>query len=155
MKKTFRHIQGMTLVEMMVVVAIMGILAVIGLPSYQSYVERTNLADSKRIIAGLYQSIEADKLTKPSDFKDKNKVKAIIDGRISGLSATARGKYNYSSAIGENGKVLTIYLQAVPTELQGKKYFLWADGNSNVLRCKLSGSPSEVSATKPSNCENF
>lgn len=62
MKKTFRHIQGMTLVEMMVVVAIIGILAAIGLPSYQSYVERTNLADSKRIIAGLYQSIEADKL---------------------------------------------------------------------------------------------
>lgn len=147
--------QGMTLVEMMVVVAIIGILAAIALPSYQSHIEKTNLADAKQAITGLRQSIAADKLANPADFDSETEIQTVINSRIAAFPAKLTDKYTYSGTVVANGKVFTTYFQADPVNTSGKQYFLWTDGNGNVLRCKLNGSPAAVSQTKPANCENF
>lgn len=53
--------QGFTLIEIMIVVAIIGILAAIAYPSYQGYVERTNRADMMAEMQQIASRIESNK----------------------------------------------------------------------------------------------
>jgi type IV pilus assembly protein PilE len=49
---------GFSLIELMIAVAIIGILAMIALPSYESYVQRTRRADAKTELSSLAQRLE-------------------------------------------------------------------------------------------------
>ena len=53
---------GFTLIELMIVTAIIGILAAIAYPSYQGYVERTNRADMMSEMQQVASRIEANKI---------------------------------------------------------------------------------------------
>jgi type IV pilus assembly protein PilE len=53
-----RRNKGFTLIELMITVAIVGILAMIALPSYESYVQRTRRAEAKTELSALAQRLE-------------------------------------------------------------------------------------------------
>ena len=134
---------GYTLLELMVVIAILAIIAAFALPAYQNYIEKANLAEAKQQMLSFRQSIEAQKLVNPRAsladiLADTTNVPALNDTQ----------KYTFSRMV-ENKKM---YLQAVP-KTSGHKYGIWIDSDSSVYRCKgLTGS---ATATKPSNCEAF
>ncbi|MGP5490673.1 type IV pilin protein [Psychrobacter celer] len=58
-----RSRQGFTLIELMIVVAIIGVLAAIAYPSYQSYVIKTKRVDMMTEMQQIASRIEANKIT--------------------------------------------------------------------------------------------
>ncbi|EDN67247.1 fimbrial protein pilin [Beggiatoa sp. PS] len=55
MKTRLKIVQGFTLIELMIVIAIIGIFAAIAYPSYQSSIRKSRRADAKTALADLAQ----------------------------------------------------------------------------------------------------
>lgn len=64
--KVFKQQHGFTLIEMMIVVAILGVLAAIAYPSYQQYVIKTKRTDMMSEMHNIAAQIESRKLAQGS-----------------------------------------------------------------------------------------
>jgi type IV pilus assembly protein PilA len=94
--------KGFTLIELMIVVAIIGILAAIAIPAYQDYTIRAQVSEGMNLAAAAKAAVAESFL---------NRGTAPVNRRVAGMSDTAtdtRGKY-VSSVEVANGVITVTY----------------------------------------------
>ena len=76
--------QGFTLIELMIVVAIIGILAAVAIPSYNDYTARAQVTEAVNLVGGL-------KTCMAEGMQDKSSFPSLANCGETG--ATGKGKY--------------------------------------------------------------
>lgn len=117
--------KGFTLIELMIVVAIIGILAAIAIPAYQDYTIRAQVSEGLSLSA-------AAKAAVAEFYMDAGVYPG--DNNTAGLEAAAsiNGKYVTSVGVGANGVITVTYNQA--------------DTNNNIAGATLTMTPVAAAA---------
>ena len=92
--------QGFTLIELMIVVAIIGILAAIAIPAYQDYTIRAQVSEGLNLSG-------AAKAAVTEFYQDQGAAPA--SNVEAGLDAAIAGKYVFSVNVGANGVITVVY----------------------------------------------
>jgi type IV pilus assembly protein PilA len=129
--------KGFTLIELMIVVAIIGILAAIAIPAYQNYTIRAQVTEGLTLADGWKTNIS-------EFYANTGNWPALAD--LNGGSAVASvGKYESAVTVLAGGMVQITYGNAANTTINGKILQLapYTNTNNDILwQCGLSNAPS-------------
>jgi type IV pilus assembly protein PilE len=115
--KKFQGSRGFTLIEVMIVVAIIGVLAAIAIPSYNAYIQRSHRSEAKNFLQAASQRLEQNYSL--SGRYDQTQQAAVVNNAwiaAAGLSVVPPGgpaRYNITFVAGFPTQA-AFRLQAVP-----------------------------------------
>jgi len=124
-----RILQGFTLIELMIVVAIIGILAAIALPAYQDYTIRAKVTELVLAASGFKTAIATKSQSDGTLASAGAGLTVTSGGRIAGGSVTAGGLITVTGSAATIGTDVTIVL--TPSYTPGGR-IAWLCGNGGT-----------------------
>ncbi|EMS3163075.1 pilin, partial [Neisseria gonorrhoeae] len=111
--------KGFTLIELMIVIAIVGILAAVALPAYQDYTARAQVSEAILLAEGQKSAVTEYYLNHGEWPKDNTSAGVASASKII-------GKYVKSVTVANGVVTAQMKPSGVNKEIQGKKLSLWA-----------------------------
>ncbi|MBW4013348.1 pilin [Neisseria meningitidis] len=145
--------KGFTLIELMIVIAIVGILAAVALPAYQDYTARAQVSEAILLAEGQKSAVTEYYLNHGT--WPKNNTSAGVAS-----SSTIKGKYVEKVEVANGVVTAEMKSSGVNNEIKGKKLSLWAkrqDGSVKwfcgqpVTRAAPAGTNTAVTAASDAN----
>ena len=152
--------KGFTLIELMIVVAIIGILAAIAIPAYQNYIARAQVTDALSLASGLKVptvEVMSQKATCPSNGSEVSEGIAVATD-ISSKYITSVTVAQKTAAADGKAPVCTITAlfnsSNVSSGLKGKELILTSveKGGSTDWTCTSTGTNKIEQKYLPSSC---
>ncbi|HEZ5344320.1 TPA: pilin [Neisseria meningitidis] len=119
--------KGFTLIELMIVIAIVGILAAVALPAYQDYTARAQVSEAILLAEGQKSAVTEYYLNHGIWPGDNSSAGVATSSKI-------KGKYVEKVEVANGVITATMLSTGVNKEIQGKKLSLWAKRQAGSVK---------------------
>ncbi|HEZ4959759.1 TPA: pilin [Neisseria meningitidis] len=137
--------KGFTLIELMIVIAIVGILAAVALPAYQDYTARAQVSEAILLAEG-QKSAVTEYYLNHGIWPGGNSDAGVAS------SSTIKGKYVQKVEVNNGVVTATMLSSGVNKEIKGKKLSLWAKRQAGSVKW-FCGQPVTRNANNTANDE--
>ncbi|HGG9544533.1 TPA: pilin [Neisseria meningitidis] len=137
--------KGFTLIELMIVIAIVGILAAVALPAYQDYTARAQVSEAILLAEG-QKSAVTEYYLNHGEWPANNSSAGVA------TSANIKGKYVQKVEVNNGVITATMASSNVNNEIKGKKLSLWAKRQDGSVKW-FCGQPVTRTANNTANDE--
>ncbi|HGG7674637.1 TPA: pilin [Neisseria meningitidis] len=119
--------KGFTLIELMIVIAIVGILAAVALPAYQDYTARAQVSEAILLAEG-QKSAVTEYYLNHGIWPANNSSAGVAS------SSTIKGKYVKEVEVKNGVVTATMLSSGVNNEIKGRKLSLWAKRQAGSVK---------------------
>ncbi|HGK6091680.1 TPA: pilin, partial [Neisseria meningitidis] len=120
--------KGFTLIELMIVIAIVGILAAVALPAYQDYTARAQVSEAILLAEG-QKSAVTEYYLNHGEWPANNSSAGVATS-----ASDIKGKYVQSVEVKNGVITATMLSSGVNNEIKGKKLSLWAKRQNGSVK---------------------
>ena len=141
--KNTKSVNGFTLIELMITVAIVGILTAVALPAYQDYTIRSQVSEGLSLVSGA-KPVVGEYFANHGEYPTNDKI---------GFTGYV-GKYVSKTEIGTDGKIVATFGNQANTKITGQTVTLVPETDTNTGNIKWTCGSSANAKYLPTSCAN-